>query len=351
MRLESVYALIAEHEASFREVDALEAGELRARVFGDDIAPLSETGEAVRRYLDLRGALPQPRIALGVGRATPEAALGAHADDYVLAVRAERGASLGALGPLAATTPGEVDVRFVNVLPRLTPAYLQGKRRPLEPGVSIGRTAESSGGTLGAFVGDARHAYILSNSHVLAAAGRGLPGDGVCQPARIDMPASPATMVGLLDRFVPFSPNLPNLVDCALARITAGSYVPGFNAAIPGPIRGVRRLTPEDVGRSVRKIGRTTGIRQGRVTAVGLNGLPVNMGGGFVPRFNEQNEFEGIGMPFSAPGDSGSLIVDADGYAVGLLFAGGEDSTGRDLTFANDLENVFEALGVVLLED
>ena len=53
---------------------------------------------------------------------------------------------------------------------------------------------------------------------------------------------------------------------------------------------------------------------------------------------------------FSQGGDSGSLIVDADRRAVGLLFAGSDQggSNGKGLTYANPLRAVLEALKVDL---
>ena len=55
----------------------------------------------------------------------------------------------------------------------------------------------------------------------------------------------------------------------------------------------------------------------------------------------------GFITPFSAPGDSGSLIVDeATGYAVGLLFAG---SDRYNITYANKIENVLHQLNVELV--
>jgi hypothetical protein len=42
------------------------------------------------------------------------------------------------------------------------------------------------------------------------------------------------------------------------------------------------------------------------------------------------------------------VIVDEGGFAVGLLFAGGQDDQGVDLTFANHLETALSKLGVRL---
>ena len=64
------------------------------------------------------------------------------------------------------------------------------------------------------------------------------------------------------------------------------------------------------MGDVVHKVGRTTGVRHGRVTAFELDGVAVEYDIG-VLTFDDQIEIEGSGTrSFSDAGDSGSLIVD-----------------------------------------
>ena len=64
------------------------------------------------------------------------------------------------------------------------------------------------------------------------------------------------------------------------------------------------------VGDVVHKVGRTTGVRHGRVTAFELDGVTVEYDIGVIS-FDNQVEIEGGGTrSFSDAGDSGSLIVD-----------------------------------------
>jgi len=77
----------------------------------------------------------------------------------------------------------------------------------------------------------------------------------------------------------------------------------------------------------VTKSGRTTGVTTGVVTAVNVNNVQVNYGTQSNPRiasFNETVQIVGDdGRPFSAPGDSGSVILDRGSKKpVALLFAG-----------------------------
>ena len=247
---------------------------------------------------------------------------------------------------------GEADVRILTVDARVTPSYLQGHRRPLEPGLSVSPVQPSirSAGTLAGFVKDeAGTLYALSNSHVFADVGALPPGTPCVQPGSLDGRVTSATLIGVLDRFVPISPSYPNLVDCAIARLDGTTILPRFNAAVPGNLRGARGIKTSDLGKTVTKIGRTTGIRSGRITSIEMDGLPVNMGEAGVPRFDDQIEISGgPETDFSAAGDSGSMIIDDEGWAVGLLFAGGRDTSGEDFTYANLITNVLRLLAVRL---
>jgi hypothetical protein len=101
----------------------------------------------------------------------------------------------------------------------------------------------------------------------------------------------------------------------------------------------------------VAKLGRTTGLTRGRVTAFELDNVVVGYDLGNL-RFDDQIEIEGAGTdPFSDGGDSGSLIVDSDLRGVALLFAGGDQggTNGRGLTYANPLQDVLDHLAVDLL--
>ena len=100
----------------------------------------------------------------------------------------------------------------------------------------------------------------------------------------------------------------------------------------------------------VAKLGRTTGLTRGRVTAFELDNVVVGFDIGNL-RFDDQVEIEGAGEgPFSDGGDSGSLIVGRDKRGVALLFAGSDQGgeNGQGLTFANPLRAVLDALKVEL---
>ena len=106
-------------------------------------------------------------------------------------------------------------------------------------------------------------------------------------------------------------------------------------------------------GATVHKVGRTTGQTEGRITAIEIDNVSVEYDLGWL-RFDNQIEIEGAGQQaFCDSGDSGSLIVDEDLKAIGLLFAGG-DSGGanhKGLTYANPIELVLNTLKIDLLLD
>jgi hypothetical protein len=303
------------------------------------------------------------RIAVGVTQGTGS-------KDYRVGVRIEgAGARAQAIkSQFESRSKGEADVRIVPHIrarpqarketrraARLAAGLRYQKRqRPLEAGYSVGHV-DITAGTLGFFVEDQDAYYILSNNHVLANVNQGQPGDLVVQAGPLDGGKSKKDIVAVLDRFVPISITRSNLVDCAIAAILPDqTFYPWWSDAVNGQVRKVRQITEEDLGQPVSKVGRTTGVTHGTISVIEIDRLPVDMGEPGAPKvasFSDQFEIIGDnGVPFSLGGDSGSLIIDANSIAVGLLFAGGADDNGVDLTFANHIETVLSKLGVTLVK-
>jgi hypothetical protein len=241
----------------------------------------------------------------------------------------------------------EVDVRVTGpILPQSSPVpgQLRQRTRPLVPGLSVAHPAVSAG-TLGGFVRLGGRLAVLSNSHVLAAAGAGAVGDAVLQPGPADG-GTPADRVATLTASAPFAAR-GNRVDAAVATVDDG--VGADPGAFPGGPLGATvpdgyEVEPDE---EVEKVGRTTGHTRGRITAVEVDGVAVQYDDG-VHVFDDQIEIEGLSGAFSAGGDSGSVIWrSGDRAPLALLFAGSSEggSTGAGLTFANPLSAVLEALG------
>ncbi|RLF14697.1 MAG: hypothetical protein DRN06_06730 [Thermoprotei archaeon] len=223
----------------------------------------------------------------------------------------------------------------IEALSLVAPLVKRTERfRPAPGGVSIGHYTITAG-TLGSRVYDSRTGarLILSNNHVLAATNRGEPGDPILQPG----PYDGGTMKDMIARLLRFVRLLPpptyNRVDCAVA-------MPIMNAYLSDEILGIGVVNEEnfnpEVGMTVFKSGRTTGVTSGKITYTNAT-VKVWYGGGRYYIFGDQ-----IVTTFMARGgDSGSLLVDEDHRAVGLLFAG-----SSRVTVHNRIEYVCRELGV-----
>jgi len=246
---------------------------------------------------------------------------------------------------------GEVDVRYVGRLVKRATPWHQKENRPLRVGGSVGHFRITAG-TLGCFVTSRSDGstFILSNNHVLADENRADVGDAVLQPGAVDGGKRPGATIGKLARFIALKKMAANVVDCALASVDSSISFNASNLDGLGAFEGMGAALL-DPGTEVAKVGRTTGTTRGRVTAFELDNLIVGFDIGSL-RFDDQIEIEGAGdEPFSDGGDSGSVIVDADRMAVGLLFAGGDvgGANDRGLTYANPMLSVIDALDVDLL--
>ena len=234
-----------------------------------------------------------------------------------------------------------------------TPPWYRSNMRPLIIGASVGHYAITAG-TLGAFVRCDGATCILSNNHVLANEDRGGKGDDVLQRAAYDGGSRPGDKVATLRDWKAFTHSGANYIDAALAAIDDGV---DFDPVLLRGVRGAdRRMAgqaaePVDVGDILFKVGRTTGVTRGRVTAFDLDNVVVGFDIGNL-RFDNQIEIEGAGGDsFSDGGDSGSLILNSKMEAVALLFAGSEQggTNGRGMTFACPIGRVLTDLKATLL--
>jgi hypothetical protein len=325
--------------------------ELKAVLAQSVLAPLTEEASP-RTFALAAGPLEQVNrplrsIALGV------AVRGAN--DFRLAVRYQRREleQSRELETIRKRAKGEADVRYIGrVMKSAATPWAQQRHRPLRIGTSVGHF-KITAGTVGGFVtprggGDP---LLLSNNHVLADENRGRIGDAILQPGAFDGGKNPADLIATLAKMVKLKKTGTNFVDCALGALKAGVR---FNHRAIRGLGNLKGVGSEflDTGTEVAKLGRTTGLTRGRVTAFELDNVVVGYDLGNL-RFDNQVEIEGTAKdsPFSRGGDSGSLIVDADRRAIALLFAGGEvgGSNGQGLTYANPIRAVLDALEVDLM--
>lgn len=246
-------------------------------------------------------------------------------------------------------------------------------QRPAHPGVSIGHY-QITAGTFGAVVKDRKtgEPLILSNNHVLANSsngsdGRAKAGDPILQPGRYDG-GRMDQVIGHLLRFSPLMRpyavsecekasavgrmanaalhlvrphyrlvferrmNQYNIVDAAVAKPVSSEVVSPEILEIGM----VTEVAQGEVGMAVKKSGRTSGLNRSQirvVEAIVQVGLETREVGIFTDQL--------VTGPMAQPGDSGSLVVNKQGQAVGLLFAGSDLAT-----ICNRIQNVMEVLQV-----
>ena len=217
---------------------------------------------------------------------------------------------------------------------------LLAKTRPLLGGHSIAPSGYPWAGTLGCIVyrrtTQGIEYYVLSNNHVLANGNLVPLGTPIMQPASMDGGLVVVDHIGMLSQFVEIKfDSTPNAVDCAIAKIGDPSMISNKIALIGTPT-GIENPKLNSI---VQKAGRTTELRRGKVLTIGAT-VQVNYGSNRNAIFTNQIISQSIG----APGDSGSLILNSQKKAVGLLFAG-----STSITVFNNINAVLSALKVSLL--
>ncbi len=226
--------------------------------------------------------------------------------------------------------------------------------RPISLGVS-GSNLDSIGrrfcctGTLGSLVQDSsNNQYILSNNHVLAARDNS---QVVIQPGLADSHCFQNSGNEVADgvSFIPISKG-SNTVDAAIAQVITGDVDSTGKILKIGNVAAGGAVSPR-LNLKVRKMGRTTCLTTGRLTALEVTirvRYPKVCGLTFSGTATFEHQIQIHGRRFSASGDSGSLVVTTGSCpgAVGLLFAGGSNST-----FANPMSTVLSDFGVSMVGD
>jgi hypothetical protein len=241
-------------------------------------------------------------------------------------------------------------------------------RPVIPPGVSLGHFNVTAG-TFGCLVRRGNELFILSNNHVLADANQAKPGDPILQPGRHDGGMSHDRIATLAD-YVPLdfggdaaTCKLAGAVEGALNtlasvagsshrimayqqtadsnRVDAALARPDDQASVTPEIFGIGRpqgVRYANLGTQVKKSGRTTGYTEGRIIQIDVTSQ-VAYGPG-------KATFHGqlMASRMSAPGDSGSAVLDMENYVAGLLFAGSEAAT-----LINPIQPVLQALGVEVI--
>jgi hypothetical protein len=173
-----------------------------------------------------------------------------------------------------------------------------------------------------------KEVHLLSNSHVFADLRKTTVDDSdlIMQPS----PGETASNrpIGMLVNFstLKFDAGIdePNHVDAAIAKLWEPQR---HNPVIPliGAVSGYVEKKNINLGEAVRKFGRTTGYTEGTVFSIYMDIWIRYDRTGQSAFFQNQILIEPA-LPqftkFVSKGDSGSLVVDAEQYAIGLVFGG-----------------------------
>jgi hypothetical protein len=255
------------------------------------------------------------------------------------------------VGSGAAALPG--DYRGVPVVPFEMPRagflsnegsdptwnkYAQGIREPQEVivgGISGANTnLARESGTIGYFctrksrLPRRKEILLLSNSHVFADLRREKvdESDLIVQPSPGERASNRA--IGTLVDFsaLNFAADMsaPNHIDAAIAKLFAPQP---HQPLIPliGAVKGYVETKDVEIGETVRKFGRTTGYTEGQLFSIYLDIWIRYDRTGQSAFFQDQFLVEPASPKFTkfvSGGDSGSLLVDAKQYVIGLIFAG-----------------------------
>lgn len=284
---------------------------------------------------------------------------------------------LNALPP-SVRIPREIDgvPTDVNAIPTNLQLLEDNARyRPLKGGINIsnkiiaakGGTSVLSVGTLGctATRRSNRKPVLLSCAHVLMAHGAKKtnyifqPGPvsiaGTPPPPQPIIPGKDNDMIGWI-----VDSKFDNKVDAAIAQLDVSSCcrccgldfkdeIAGLSQGGVPPsnkLLGMREPLPT---KNVYKVGIRTGRQEGILVDAHtpLPGFPIE---GVPHDFTDQISIASLSnsYPFAWGGDSGSVVVDEDGFVVGLIFGATTNLPPNDRAYANHMTDVCTALQIDL---
>jgi hypothetical protein len=278
--------------------------------------------------------------------------------------------------------PSDIDGELIDVIQvgklRAFQIDKKARHRPCPMGTSGGHYLITAG-TNGELLRDKKtgKTCIGTNNHVGANSNNAQIGDPYLQPGPYDGGTVQNDTIGHLLRFVPISFALDQS-GCAAARFWSGIYnvparafgrktrlhpvvaYPEYNLVDASMIE----VADSDVSSNIVDIGTPRGVieaqldllvqKSGRTSCHTIDGVvtgidatlgPIDYGGKLA-YFRDQIVISKEG--FSAGGDSGSLILDKEGYAVGKLFAG---SDAENITIANPIQTYLDLLEADLVTE
>lgn len=235
--------------------------------------------------------------------------------------------------------PSKVDGIITDVVGKvgqLEAFSFTAKERPAPAGISCGHAMVTAGTIGGYFRDKSDHIVMLSNNHVLAAENKARVGQYIRQPGKYDRGRG-IDKIARLKAFKKIYRGRSNVEDSAIASIISTRYIRGGIKTL-GKIVGFN-LKPT-INQKVQKVGRTTEKTTGKI--IGLRAtVYVRYSMGTV-KFKDQI----LTNAMSRGGDSGSILLDMEKNAVGLLFAG-----SSTITVHNRIYYPIKTYGLSILKD
>jgi len=281
--------------------------------------------------------------------------------------------------PPAELIPPEIDgiPTDVNVVKEYGFTADNARYRPILGGIGISNRiidanedmtgTQVSRGTLGciATLTADRSPVLLTNWHVLMANGARVD-DKVFQPPPTsipptdlaDLPVRPKDDDDVIGKIAKSA--ITEKVDGAIARINVSSCcrccgidfqnkIKGLSVSGHPPTDAIVGQRPAVSGMQVFKVGRVTGRTAGHVVDPNFPEFSITRQG-TTYTFTGQIQIAGEDtvVPFSDHGDSGAVVIDADGFIVGLHFASNGQPGQNSRAIANHIADVCHELGITI---
>ncbi|MCD3274555.1 hypothetical protein [Clostridium botulinum] len=213
------------------------------------------------------------------------------------------------------------------------------KIRPVLGGYSISANMNKINGTVACLVTNGVSKFALSTNHVLANINILPMKSPIVQPAYLYGGHAPTDTIASLHKYIPIRfikghEEPTNSTDCALGLLSKSNIL-SDKIALIGKVTCVK--SPK-LNEQVRKIGASTELTTGTITSINTT-FRVNYSDDKRALFKDQI----ITTSMGGGGDSGSILVNKNNCAIGLLFSASPDSTGF-----NRLSTVLDQLDVHL---
>jgi len=210
--------------------------------------------------------------------------------------------------------------------------------RPVIAGISTSRADEVARGTIGWFVIDEDfNIYLTSNNHVWAKENKGKINDDLVQPGLLDGGNPANDIFAKLYDFIELIPKNQgvNYVDLAIAKPIDVKF---SSPQILGSF-GISGLSPIYVNTTVKKIGATTGITEGKI--IDDSATVEVQYNDFTCIFEDVIIIEG--NKFVQAGDSGSPVLENSNEFIGLIFAGTDNGNYSVCFKHNNMINILKS--------